>query len=143
MTTLIRRIAGGLTIVEGLFASYTLFENVQINCPADGCPLPQVNWPINDVVMGLAVVLLVVGALGVWGASVAYPAGAVFSAILLLIMGYAAYLDSGYPYLATLTYQGASGAALAAIALGANVAGMRRSQGLPEQANPMNLPVFG
>ena len=93
--------------------------------------------------MGLAVVLLVVGALGLWGASVAYPAGAVFSAILLLLMGYAAYLDSGYPYLSTLVYQGAVGAAFAGVALVANVMGMRRSEGLSEQANPMNLPVFG
>ena len=143
MTSLARRVAGILTVLEGLFAFYTLYENVPISCPSSACPLPQVSWPVNDVVMGLAVVLLVVGALGVWGASVAYPAGALFSVILLLIMGYAAYLDSGYPYLATLMYQGVSGAVLAAIALGANIVGMRGRGGLPEQANPMNLPVFG
>ena len=143
MTSATRRAAGVLTILEGFFAFYTLYENVPISCPSNSCPLPQVSWPVNDVVMGLAVVLLVVGALGVWGASVAYSAGAMFSAILLGLMGYAAYLDSGYPYLSTLTYQGVVGAAFAAVALVANVMGMRRSEGLSEQANPMNLPVFG
>ena len=144
MTSSTRRAAGGLTVLAGLFAFYTLFENTPIDCPlADGCPLPQVSWPVGDVVMGLAVVLLVVGALGAWGASVAYPAGALFSALLLLIMGYAAYLDAGYPYLSTLMYEGVAGAVLAAFALGANIIGMRRSPGLSEQANPMNLPVFG
>ena len=143
MTSSTRRAAGVLTLLEGLFAFYTLFENVQVSCPSNSCPLPQVSWPVNDVVMGLAVVLLVVGALGLWGASVAYPAGAVFSAILLLLMGYAAYLDSGYPYLSTLMYQGAVGGTFAAVGLVANVMGMRRSEGLSEQANPMNLPVFG
>ena len=143
MTSPIRRAAGGLTVLEGVFAFYTLFENTPISCPAGGCPLPQVGWPVTDVVMGLAVVLLMVGALGAWGASVAYPAGAAFSAILLLIMGYVAYLDAGYPYLATPMYQGVLGAVLAAFALGANIVGMRRSAGLSEQANPMNLPVFG
>lgn len=143
MTSSTRRVAGSLAILEGLFAFYTLFEGAP-SCPlANGCPLPQVDWPIGDVVMGLAVVLLVVGALGVWGASVAYPAGAVFSAVLLLVMGYAAYLDAGYPYLSTLMYQGLAGAVLAAIALAANIIGMRRGEGLSEQANPMNLPVFG
>ena len=143
MTSRVRQAAGGLTVLEGLFALYTLFESTPINCPTSGCPLPQVSWPVNDVVMGLAVVLLVVGALGVWGASVAYPAGAVSSALLLLIMGYVAYLDSGYPYLATPMYQGILGAVLAAVAIGANLVGMRRNSELSEQANPMNLPVFG
>ena len=143
MTSSIRRGAGGLTVLEGLFAFYTLLESAPISCPASSCPLPQVSWPVGDVVTGLAVVLLVVGALGAWGAAVAYPAGALFSGLLLLVMGYAAYLDSGYPYLSSLMYQGVIGGGLAALALAANIVGMRRSEGLSEQANPMNLPVFG
>ena len=143
MTSSIRRAAGGLTVVEGLFAFYTIFESAPLSCPSNGCPLPQVSWPVGDVVTGLAVVLLVVGALGAWGASVAYPGGAFFSGVFLLILGYMVYLDSGYPYLSNLVYQGAFGAVLAAAALGANVLGTRSRGGLSEQANPMNLPVFG
>ena len=135
--------AGGVTILEGAFAFYSVFESAPIDCPSNGCPLPQVNWPIGDVVTGLAVVLLVVGALGLWGASVAYPAGAACSALFLLLVSYAAYLDSGYSYLANLEYQEVFGIALAAVALAANLLGTRSKSGLSEQANPMNLPVFG
>ena len=143
MTSLVRRVAGGLTVLEGLFAFYSLYENTPVSCPASACPLPQVNWPITDVVTGLAIVLLVEGALGVWGASFAYTFGAVFSVVFLSLMGYTAYLDSGYPYLATFVYEGVSGVVLGVVALVANALGMRDSGGLSEQANPMNLPVFG
>ena len=143
MTSLTRRVAGGVTALEGAFAFYTLSQSTPVSCQSGGCPLPQVSWPIGDVVTGLAVVLLVTGALGLWGAAIAYPAGAFFSFLFLVLIGYAAYLDAGYSYLANLEDQELAGAALAAVALVVNLLGMRARRELSEQANPMNLPVFG
>jgi hypothetical protein len=58
-------------------------------------------------------------------------------------MGYAAWTDTMYYYLAGLILQAVIGAVLSAIGAGANIMAMRARDRLSEQANPMNLPVFG
>jgi hypothetical protein len=58
-------------------------------------------------------------------------------------MGYSAWTDGAYQYLQGESQLAAVGAGFAAAALVLNVLGAVRKGGLSEQANPMNLPVFG
>lgn len=144
MTSAIRRVAGGLTFIEGAWAAYV--AGVQLTtpivCPADGCAGPHFVW-LWQVVIGLAALLVIDGALGFWGVSASYWAGAALSAVLSFLMAYAAWASYGYPYLSGTMVEAAVGAVLGGVGLAANVLGARARSGLPEQANPMNLPVFG
>ncbi|MDA4126238.1 MAG: hypothetical protein OK452_03405 [Thaumarchaeota archaeon] len=97
----------------------------------------------SPALIGLAVILIVDGVIGIWGTWYAYPAGALISAILLFAMGYSAWIQSGYTYLIDQYYQDLIGAALAVIGLLVNLIAWRSKNVLSEQANPMNLPVFG
>jgi hypothetical protein len=135
VTSIVRRIAGGLTILESVWLLYGYFDVSKTSCPASGCPFPQFIPYFSEALFALPVVLLIVGALGVWGVGFAYLAGAVLSAFALLFMAYVVFLLE--------STNAEVGAALAAIAIVANVVGMRGRSGLSEQANPMNLPVFG
>lgn len=144
MTSSIRKVAGGVTILESVFAIYMLWVwNTPIGCPSGGCVAPQLGWALPDLVVALAFLLLAAGVLGFWGASVGYPVGAVLSVAFLAVMVYLAYQYAGYPNLAGTLYQDVVGAVLAAFGAGANLLGLRDRGGLSEQANPMNLPVFG
>jgi hypothetical protein len=139
----IRRIAGALTILESFWAAYIQIQDVAVFCPANGCPWPSPYLLHTWESLLLVVVLLAVGVLGFWGASFAYPIGAALSSVTLLVMGYSAWSDSAYKFLQGESQLAVVGAGVAAAALVVNVLGAMRKGGLSEQANPMNLPVFG
>jgi hypothetical protein len=143
VTSVSRRVASGTTVLESIWVIYAQVTAINAPCSINLCNAPQLSPLYTDVIFGLAAILLVDGLLGTWGAWFAYPIGAALSAILLLLMGYSVWADSGYLYLTSSSYQAAVGAALAAIALVANVGAARAKNRLSEQANPMNLPVFG
>ena len=143
MTSLIKRVAGTLLILEGVWMLYSYQAQVSTPCSINVCPGPQFTSFFPNLLLGLAIALLIVGAFALWGASVAFPAGGVLSVALVLAMGYAAWTDTMFYYLAGLTLQGVIGAVLGAIGAVANIMAMRARDKISEQANPMNLPVFG
>ena len=138
MTSGIRRAAGGLSILESVWLFYLQFVAAPLVCSIDLCGQPIHASP---ALTGLAVILLLDGLIGIWGTWVAYPAGALLSAILLFAMGYYAWVLGGYEYL--VDYFPLVGVGLAAIGLLVNLVAWRTKYSLSEQANPMNLPVFG
>lgn len=142
MTSVIRKAAGGLSILEAIWVIYALYEAPLVGCSTPLCPGLSFNPLFPQIMIGLAAVLLVIGLIGIWGSWFAYPAGALFSAILLAAMGYSAWAEGGYTYIVGEYYQALIGA-LAAIALLVNLLAWRSRTVLSEQANPMNLPVFG
>ena len=144
MTSLVGRVAGGLTILESLWLLYSSYLDLSgTMCPANGCPGPSFIPLYSVVTLALVVALFAVGALGVWGASFAYLTGAVLSAVAMLDLGYTVVVVRGYTYLATASNDAIIGVAFALVALVVNVDAMRSKSGISEQANPMNLPVFG
>ena len=146
MTSTLRRAAGGLTAAEGIWTMYVALEPVKIapiSCGVNGCPGLQLSGLLGGAALVLAVLLLLDGAVGIWGARYAYTAGAVLSAVLLVLLFWVAWVDSGYPYLSAVVSYCEVGIALAAVALVADALGGRGGAGISEQANPMNLPVFG
>lgn len=142
MTSVIRRVAGGLSILEAIWMIYTLYEAPLIVCSTNLCLRP-LDPPYSQILMGVAGVLLVVGLIGIWGSWFAYPAGALLSAVLLAVMGYSAWIESEYAYVVSETLITSVGAAMTAAALIVNLVAWRAQNVLSEQANPMNLPVFG
>lgn len=145
MTSPVRRAAGALTIVEGAWLLYSFFYGpvVGFTCLGNGggcSPFPTTYLWAS---LPLGVILLIVGALGVWGASAAYTGGIIISVVTLAVMGQAVVADAGYAIFHWSNNASVVGAVLAVIAIGVNLAGKRARGGLSEQANPMNLPVFG
>lgn len=141
MTSPIRRVAGGLTVFEGIWLFYANFAGptVYVSCGL-GCPVPQLYlW----LLLPLGVIILIVGLLGVWGASLSYPAGAILSAVVLAVAGYTVFTLADYAAYTSILNEGAVDAAIATVAMLANALGIRSKSMLAEQANPMNLPVFG
>lgn len=143
MTSLVRRVAGGLTVLEALWLLFAYFDS---GTAVNNCVLclgrPSFIPTDSLVAPVLAASLLVVGLLGIWGASFAYPAGAVLSGVAVLITGLTVTIVSGGP-LSTVSNDAIIGLAFAAVGLLANIGGVRSRSKLSEQANPMNLPVFG
>jgi hypothetical protein len=142
VTSPIRRVAGGLTVLEGIWLFYAYFAapTVYVSCGL-GCPVPpQIYlW----LLLPLGVIILIVGLLGVWGASFAYPAATVLSAVVLMVTGYTVFTLAGFAAYTSTSNEAAVDAALAAITMIANALAIRAKTRLSEQANPMNLPVFG
>jgi len=132
-----------VTVVESLWLLYSYFDTPAIGCPLDGCPGPGFVPTYSVATAVLALALLVVGALGVWGASFAYVGGGALSVVALLDTGYTVLVAKGYGYLSTASNDATLGAAFALVALIVNVNAARAKGGISEQANPMNLPVFG
>jgi hypothetical protein len=145
VTSIIRRVAGGLLVLESIWVFYAQYEARLIVCSTNLCPSPPFNPLYSEVfLMELAaIILLVVGLIGIWGYWLAYPAGALLSAMFLLAMGFSAWIESTYAYPVGEAYLSLVGVALAAVALLVNLAAWRAKNELSEQANPMNLPVFG
>ena len=144
MTSFTKRVAGGLTILESAGLLYaSLLDVATYSCPANGCAGPSFIPLYTPVFIVLALVALLIGALGLWGASFAYPGGALVSAAELLLTGYTVIVVNGYAYLSKASQDGIIGSALALVALIANVIAMMDKSSISEQANPMNLPVFG
>jgi hypothetical protein len=143
MTSTVRRIAGGLTVLESAWLLYSFFYEVRISCPNGGCPFPNYFPFYSQIVISFAVALLVIGILGVWGASFAYLGSVIISTLTLLLMAYTVLNLSGYAYLSPESDNAVVECAVAVVAIIGNAAGARGKSGLSEQANPMNLPVFG
>jgi len=87
--------------------------------------------------------LLAVGVVEAWGASFSYVAGAVLSAAALVVTAYTVAVVFGQGYASTVSNDAIIGVAFALVALLVNIEAMRSRSGISEQANPMNLPVFG
>ncbi len=145
MTSIIRRAAGGLLVLESISVIYTVYEVPIIVCSTNLCPNPPFNPLYSEVfLIGLAsIILLVIGLIGIWGYWLAYPVGALLSAMFLLAMGYSAWIEATYTYPTVEGYLSLISAALAGIALVVNLFAWKAKNILSEQANPMNLPVFG
>ena len=143
MTSLARRVAGGLTIIESLWLLYSYFDTPAVSCPPSGCTGPSFIPTYSEAALALALALLAVGAFGLWGASFAYVVGGILSAAALLDAGYTVLVARGYGYLSTASNDAILGVAFALVALIVNINAFRSKEGISEQANPMNLPVFG
>ena len=143
MTSLVRRVAGGLTVLESVWLLYASYDSPMTSCLSTACPSQQFIPSYSWAAPGLALALLAVGAIGVWGASISYGAGAVLSAVALIVTGYTVVVVFGHGYASAISNDAIIGVALALVALLANIDAMRSKGGISEQANPMNLPVFG
>ena len=144
MTSVIRRAAGGATLLEAVLGAYLLsLTSAPYSCPLSGCPMPYLGPLYWDALAALTLALFVVGLIGAWGAFVAYRAGLALSVFFFLMMGMFAWTYSMGPYPASWTYAAAAGGALGVIGIVTNFLATRREGGISEQANPMNLPVFG
>jgi hypothetical protein len=139
VTSFVRRVAGGLAIVESLWFLYAYY---------DMPPIPSIGRvpfiPIYSVAsLGLAVALLAIGLMGVWGAAFSYLLGTVLSTVALLVAGFTVVIANGNAYPSAVSDDAIIGVAFALVALLANIQAIRSRGGISEQANPMNLPVFG
>jgi len=86
------------------------------------------------VLFWMSVLLLVVSLLCLYGVHIAFLGAAVLS---VLMPGFAT-LATALPSALDLALL-----ALSLVSMAANIVAFRSSAHLPEQANPMNLPVFG
>lgn len=134
-----RRAAGVLTVVQGLWILYLEFVRMTAvyNCPANPAQYPcaaSAAPPIAGIV--LAVLLIADAGLEFRGTWLAFPAGIVLSAggLMLMVFG------SNGSYSITDSYVGS---VLGVLAIVVVAVALRRRAKMPEQGNPMNLPVFG
>lgn len=141
MTRASRRIAGGITLVAAIwvFFSKVAANGVFYPSPPE-CIATCNNAYLSSGVLLIGVLLAIVGLLELWGAWFSYPAGAALSFALLIAALYA-YSNPSVPESDGL--QVILGAVVAAVAFAANILAVRSGSAVPEQANPMNLPVFG
>ena len=143
MTSLVRRVAGSLTVLESIWLLYANYDAPTTGCLSTSCQgqpfIPLYSWATP----ALAVALLIIGAFALWGASFSYLAGGVLSAAALFVTGYTVVVVFGHGYVSTVSNDAIIGVAFALVALVVNVDAMRARGGISEQANPMNLPVFG
>jgi len=136
-------VAGGLTILEAAWLLYAGYDAPMTSCLSTACP-PQPFIPLYSLaVPALAVALLVVGAVEIWGAPFSYVAGGVLSAAALLVTGWTVAIVFGHGYSSTVSDDAIIGVAFALAALLVNIDAVRSKSSISEQANPMNLPVFG
>jgi hypothetical protein len=142
VTLLVRRAAGGLTVVEALWLVYAYFDSSG-GCAPHGCTGPAFIPTYSIAAPVLAALLIIVGALGVWGVSFTYLGGAILSAVALAVTAYTVAVVHGFGYLSSASNDAIIGVAFALVALLANLDAIRSKSSISEQANPMNLPVFG
>ena len=146
-------VAGISAVLEGAWALYITFvQNPFANsifCPAGLCAATTFSQSgyFALLVPALGVLLAVDGVLGTWGARFAFPAGSVLSAVFLAVMAYAFISDSAgagaYTDMGLVRLDELVAAALALAGTVLNAVAARGKTRLPEQVNPMNLPVFG
>ena len=142
-------------MVEGTWPLYvSLVGRVfagEVFCPAP-CPTQTFSQTgiFGLLFPGLGVLLVVVGAIGIWGARVSFLIGTGASALLLAVAGWAYLSDSGAiglgsPYTdhAVVVLDEIVATLLCILGTAANFVATRKRGRLPEQVNPMNLPVFG
>ena len=136
-------VAGGLTILEAAWLLYAGYDAPMTSCLSTACPAQPFIPLYSLAVPALAVALLVVGAVEIWGASFSYVAGGVLSAAALLVTGWTVAIVFGHGYSSTVSDDAIIGVAFALVALLVNIDVVRSKSSISEQANPMNLPVFG
>jgi hypothetical protein len=129
------KLAGGLNVVSGAWAVALdfLFPNTSA-CPLNGCPIATSAVKITVPILGI--MLLVDGLVGLYGLRLAFSLGGILSAVIGAIVLYEwAGQNPGAVAtgLVVVSFLGVIADLLAINARG----------GLSEQANPMNLPVFG
>lgn len=143
MTSIVRRVAGGLTVLESFWLLYAYYDAPTTSCLSTACQ-GQPFIPLYSLAApALATALLVVGAVAVWGASFSYVVGGVLSAAVLFVTGYTVAVVFGHGYASTVSNDAIIGVAFALVALIVNIDAMRSKSGISEEVNPMNLPVFG
>ncbi len=135
----VKRAASVVTGVQGLWIFYLEFVRMTTayNCPTNPAQYPcsaGAAPPIAGIV--LAVLLIADAGLEFRGSWLAFPAGVVLSAGGLMLM----VLGSNSSYSITNSYVGA---ALGVLTIVLVAVALRRRAKMPEQGNPMNLPVFG
>ena len=143
MTPASKRIAGALSVVEALWVFHAVLSSSAVGCTASSCLGPSINPLVAQLALVVGVLLLFDGVLGFWGAWFAFPVGLVLSLVLLASSGYTYWLLSGYSTLQSQSGQALIGVAVAVIGVAGNALAMRAKTVVPEEANPMNLPVFG
>jgi hypothetical protein len=143
VTSLVRRVAGGLTVLESVWLLYAYYDAPTTLCLSTACPSQQFIPLCSWAAPALALALLAIGAVGIWGASFSYGAGAVLSTAALTVTAYTVAVVFGHGYAPTVSNDAIIGVAFALVALLVNIDAMRSKSGILEEANPMNLPVFG
>ena len=144
MTSAIRRVAGGASLLEGSWGGYFLYlTSAPSSLPVIGFPGMMPSPILGDAFIVLSLALFVDGALGLWGAALAYRAGAVLTAAASVLMAVSTWAYYGYPFPTSWIFVGAVGAVIGAVGCAVNILAARGWTGISEQANPMNLPVFG
>jgi len=143
VTSMVRRVAGGLTVLESVWLLYAFYDAPTSLCHSTACPSQQFIPLYSWATPALALALLAVGAVGIWGASFSYGAGAVLSTAALVVTAYTVAVVFGQGYAPTVSNDAIIGVAFALVALLVNIDAMRSKSGILEEANPMNLPVFG
>jgi hypothetical protein len=136
-----KRVVGGLTVLESIWGVYIFVTSPVGLCPSPGgCSYQQFPAFVPQSDIAIVVVLLLSGVLGAWGAKFAFYGGALFSVAFLLITGYTAWLWGADIAAGLVSWIGVGLSVLGTVA---NVSAIRQKDLMSEQANPMNLPVFG
>jgi hypothetical protein len=135
----IKQLAVVMNILQAAWAIYYVlspWSSIGLSIPPFGVSSPSLLFSgLPLVVLALGVLLLIDAIACRWGNWVPFFAGVVLSAGLL-VSGALAYATLGGIPLA-------AGMILSVIGAITNFLAARSSQKIPEQANPMNLPVFG
>jgi hypothetical protein len=129
------KLAGCLNIVSGAWAValYFVFPKTS-TCPVNGCPIATSAVKIAIPLLGIT--LLIVGLVGLYGLRLAFSLGGIFSAVIGVVVL--------YEWAGRNPGEVATGLVVVSfLAVVANLLAINTRGGLSEQANPMNLPVFG
>lgn len=124
--------ATALFFVTGVWAAVASWGfGASSMCPAAGCPIPV----LQEAVPFMGVVLVLVSAVSIIGLRFTFMLGGALSALVAAITLYnwAGQSSNAFALLA----------ALSLLSLIFSLLALRSRGSLKEQANPMNLPVFG
>lgn len=136
---MVKTLAIVMNVLEGawvLFYVLSPWSPIGLSVPPFGVSSPNLLYGgLPEVVLVLGVLLLVDAVVCRWGASLAFFVGVILSAGLLVSNAMAYSTLGGIPLVA--------GMLISIIAAIADFLASRGTQKIPEQANPMNLPVFG
>ena len=116
--------AGVLGLVDSVLGLYLAYAE----------PFSSTYGALTGYLFWLSVVLLAVSLLCVYGVHYALPAAAVLAAGVALDAPFALASESGLQWVLVV---------VSAVVVVVCVIAFRRKSGISEQANPMNLPVFG
>lgn len=135
----VRDLAIVMNVLDGAWVLYYVlspWSSIGLSVPPFGASSPTLLYGgLPEVVLGLGILLLIDAAVCHWGARLAFFAGVILSAGLIVSDSMAFSTLGGLPLVA--------GTLLSVVCAIANFMAFRGTQSIPEQANPMNLPVFG